>query len=84
MAKTAAQRQADYRSRRATAGDNGERRINTWVSTRAALALARLAQHYGLSRRELLERLVLAADEGIASGLDPDLVEWATYFEVVQ
>jgi hypothetical protein len=84
MAKTAAQRQADYRSRRATAGDNGERRINTWVSTRAALALARLAQHHGLSRRELLERLVLAADEGIASGLDPDSAERATYFEVVQ
>ena len=62
MAKTAAQRQADYRGRRATAGDNGERRINTWVSTGAALALARLAQHHGLSRRELLERLVLAAD----------------------
>jgi len=47
-------------------------------------ALARLAQHHGLSRRELLERLVLAADEGIASGLAPDSVEWATYFKVTQ
>lgn len=65
MAKTAAERQADYRVRRATAGENGERRINTWVSTRAALALARLAQHHGLTQRDMLERLLIEAGEGI-------------------
>lgn len=65
MAKTSAERQADYRARRATAGDNGERRINTWVSTGAALALARLAQHHGLSQREMLERLLLEAEKDI-------------------
>lgn len=65
MAKTAAERQADYRARRATAGDNGERRINTWVSTGAALALARLAQHHGLSQRDTLERLLLEAEKDI-------------------
>jgi len=84
MAMTAAERQAAYRDRRATAGDNGERRINTWVSTRTALALVRLARHHKLSKREVLERLVLASDEGISSGLDPDSAEWATYFEVTQ
>ena len=65
MAKTSAERQADYRARRATAGDNGERRINTWVSTGAALALARLAQHHGLSQRGMLERLLLEAEKRI-------------------
>lgn len=84
MAMTAAERQAAYRDRRATAGDNGERRINTWVSTGAALALDRLAQHHKLSKRAMLERLVLAADEGITSTLDPDSVEWGAYFEVTQ
>lgn len=84
MAKTTAQRQAAYRDRRATAGENGERRINTWVSTDAALALDRLARHHKLSKREVLERLVLAADEGISARLDPDSAEWATYFEVAQ
>ena len=44
MAKTAAERQAAYRKNRATAGDNGERRINVWVSTATALALQRLAR----------------------------------------
>ncbi|VAY88732.1 hypothetical protein CARN8_3790002 [mine drainage metagenome] len=35
MAKDSAQRQAQYRSKRPYAGvdGNGERRINTWVST---------------------------------------------------
>ena len=84
MAKTAAARQADYRERRATAGENGERRLNTWVSTGAALALDRLAHRHGLSKRAMLERLVLDADEGIVSRLDPDAAEWATYFEVTQ
>ena len=82
MAKTAAARQADYRERRATAGENGERRLNTWVSTGAALALDRLAHRHGLSKRAMLERL--DADEGIVSSLDPDAAEWATYFEVTQ
>lgn len=84
MAKTAAERQADYRERRVTAGENGERRLNTWVSTGAALALDRLARRHGLSKRAMLERLVLDADEGIVSALDPDSAEWATYFEVTQ
>ena len=84
MAKTAAQRQAEYRDRRATAGENGERRINTWVSTSTALALDRLARHHKLSKREVLERMLRAEDEGVSSGLDPDSAKWATYFEVTQ
>jgi hypothetical protein len=45
MAQTTAERQAAYRARRATAGDdgNGDRRLSTWVTTEADLALARLA-----------------------------------------
>ena len=43
MAKTGAERQTAYRKGRPMAGENGERRINTWVSTGAALGLSRLA-----------------------------------------
>ena len=68
MAKTAAERQAAYRDRRATAGDNGERRINTWVSTGAALALDRLAQHHKLSKRAMLERVLLEAYGELVQG----------------
>jgi len=48
MAQTAAERQAAYRARRATAGNdgNGERRLSMWVTTESDLALARQAFRY--------------------------------------
>lgn len=68
MAKTVAERQAAYRDRRATAGDNGERRINTWVDAGVALALDRLAKHHKLSKRETLERVLLKAYGELVQG----------------
>lgn len=81
---TAAKRQAAWRNRRATAGENGERRINTWVSTGAALALARLARHHGLTQRAMLERLIAVADEAVTAELDPMSHAWDAYFTVTQ
>lgn len=80
MTMTNAERQAAYRARRSAAGDNGERRINTWVSTGAALALRRLARHEGVSSREVLERLIGAADDRITHRLEPESAEWDEYF----
>lgn len=74
--KTTAQRQATYRAKRPFAGkdDNGERRINTWVNTGTYLALERLARHYGITKREMLERLVVAEDARItATMVDEEL-----------
>ena len=84
MAKTVAERQAAYRKGRPEAGENGERRINAWVSTAAFLALGRLARSYGVTQREMIERLVLASDQQIVDGLDPDSAEWEAYFSVTQ
>ncbi len=82
MAKTASERQKDYRNRRSMAGDNGERRINTWVTTAAALALKRLAARYGVTHREMLEKLILEADDKVCRAIDDDdTVAWNTYFE---
>ena len=81
---TAAERQAAYRQRRPTAGENGERRINTWVTTGAALALARLAQRSGVTQRDMLERLITAADDEMVSKLVPRSPEWTAYFTVTQ
>jgi hypothetical protein len=80
--KTAAERQAAYRRSRSTAGENGERRINTWVSTGAALALARLARHHGVTHREILERLIVAADKRIVAKIDYPSPEWTAYMRV--
>ncbi len=85
-AKTAAQRQAEYRKRRPFAGPegNGERRLNTWVSTSAALALARLSNRYGVTNRAMLEKLILEADERISASLELDSPEWDDYHRVTQ
>ena len=82
MAKTAAERQAAYRANRCQAGPNGngERRLNTWVSTGAHLALERLARRYGVTQREVLERLICAEDDGVLAGISTDTPEWDAYF----
>jgi hypothetical protein len=81
MAKTAAQRQQAYRNSRSMAGENGERRINTWVDSASALALARLSRRYGVTNRQMLERLIKDADEQIQARLDCDSAEWDEYFQ---
>ncbi len=79
MAKTAAERQKHYRSSRQFAGDNGERRVSAYVSTRAALALHRLANSYGVTKRELLERLLIAEEGKVLKGLNLDSPEGRKY-----
>lgn len=82
MAKTAAERQAQYRATRAKAGPrgDGERRLNTWVSTGTHLALERLARRYGVTQREVLERLIRSEDDGVLAGIGMDTPEWDAYF----
>jgi hypothetical protein len=72
MAMTPAERQAAYRARRATAGENGERRLSTWVPTGTLLDLRRLAAHKGVTVRAMLERLVAAEVERLVASLSDD------------
>jgi hypothetical protein len=82
MAKTAKERQEAYRKRRPHAGadGNGERRLNTWIGTGASLALGWLSNRYGVTKREMLERLIVAEDKRILSGIELDSPEWDNYF----
>ena len=82
MAKTAKERQEAYRKRRPHAGTdgNGERRLNTWIGTGASLALDRLSNRYGVTKREMLERLIVTEDKRILSGIELDSPEWDNYF----
>lgn len=86
MAKTAAERQAAYRAKRPIAGKdgNGERRLNAWISSNTDLALERLAKRYCVTKREMIERLVVQADNGVIETLELDTVEWDQYFNVTQ
>jgi hypothetical protein len=79
MVKTTAERQKQYRVSRQFAGDNGERRVSAYVSTRAASALHRLANSYGITKRELLERLLIAEEEKVLKGLELDSPEVRKY-----
>jgi hypothetical protein len=81
MAKTPAERQKEYRASRQFAGEdgNGERRVSTWVSTRAALALDRLAASYGVTKREMIERLVINEEEKVLKKIRLDSPEGEAY-----
>lgn len=82
MSKTSAERQARYRANRGFSGPqgDGERRLNTWVSSATYYALKRLSNRNGVSQREMLERLVRVEDNGIIAGLTIDTPEWRAYF----
>ena len=80
MAKTVKERQSEYRARRSSAGENGERRLNLWISTGSALALDRLARRYCVTKQAMLEKLLLIEDERISASIDLDSPEWDNYF----
>jgi len=81
VAKSSTQRQREYRARRRTAhGGAGERRLNTWVRAEVDLALGRLARRYGVTKRAMVERLIVEADEAELRRMDPDSPEWDAYF----
>ena len=82
MAKSAAERQAAYRSRRDDG--EGERRIDTRVSVSTHLALDRLAQRYRVTRRQMIERLVAEADDAILKTLQIETPEWDEYMIVTR
>lgn len=75
MAKTSAQRQAEYRARRRSE-HSSERRINTYVSTQACYELQRLADRYGVTRRSVLEWLLFAKEAFTGDLLKTGLPSW--------
>jgi len=65
MPSSPAERQAAYRRRQRA--DNHP--LNTWLTGDAYRALKRLCAFHGTSQREMLERLILAADEPLRQSL---------------
>lgn len=65
MASTNAERQAKYREnrRRGSKDDLGSRRLDCWLSSEAFLALGRLSRYQGEAKQQVLESLIIAADE---------------------
>ena len=77
MTKTLAERQAAWRARRK---DEHFRRLNVWLGLQAQVALERIAKRHGLTREQILERLIFAEDERLLMTLTPDTSAWEAYF----
>lgn len=81
MAKTNAEIQAAYRRNRPYARNfDGEMRLNTWVLSSAKMALSRMALHFGVSEKALLERLILDEQERLTRGMTDE--EFDRYYEL--
>lgn len=83
MAKTPAERQRELRARRQFRGidGNGEREIKVWVNTQAALALDRLSNRYAVTKRELIERLLMEEQEKVLQEIDADSSEGKKFLD---
>jgi hypothetical protein len=62
-------------------GASGERRLNTWVSTSAHMALERIARRNKVTQREVLERFIKAEDERILAELEYGTAECDAYLK---
>lgn len=71
MAMTNAERQANYRARQKKERVNGAGgyRVNTLIDTNAYYGLHRLAKHYAVTKREMLERLIKASESGLTNAM---------------
>ncbi|MFA7665052.1 MAG: hypothetical protein WCY32_02915 [Burkholderiaceae bacterium] len=70
---TAAERQRAYRQRART--EHNQRRVNVWLDAAAAIAIGRLAKHWGISQRDAIERLAVEAQDAVMRQLDDDGLE---------
>lgn len=68
--KTNAKRQAEYRKRHIKEGS--DQRLNVILDVKAKQALERMAQQAGVSNKELLERVLLAAQDQLLAQMNDE------------
>ena len=81
MAKSNAQRQADYRERHLKDIDGTGERLNLIVDLHAKRALERLAACYAVTQRALLERLIREAERAALDRAEEMPGGGADYYE---
>jgi hypothetical protein len=79
MAKTGAERQADYRARQKN--DGGDKRLNIWINSSSYCSIERLSRHFNFTKKELLERLIVSAESVVLKTLAPNSPEWHDYMQ---
>ena len=68
--KDNAKRQAEYRKRHMKEGS--DQRLNVILDLHAKLALERMAKHYGVTNKAMLERALLAAQSQLIKDMNGD------------
>lgn len=68
LKKANSKRQAEYRKRHIKEGS--DQRLNVILDLQAKLALERMAKLQGVSNKELLERVLLAAQSQLLAAMD--------------
>lgn len=68
--KSGAERQAAYRARHLR-GDGEGARLNMVVSVQAKAQMERLAARYGVTQREVVERLLREAESTLLDAMSP-------------
>ncbi|MBK5935480.1 hypothetical protein [Halorhodospira halophila] len=79
----ARERQRRSRERRKWRGgreQEGEKPLSAWISIISYLALRRLAAHYGVTQRQVLEHLIDREDQVVTDGIERNSPEWQRYF----
>ncbi|ENG0696801.1 hypothetical protein ABSZ42_004959 [Salmonella enterica subsp. enterica serovar Newport] len=82
MAMSNAEKQRRYRLNKWHRGQNGDYRINTFVTFEAFISLERLSRYYSITKRQALELLINTADESIRNKLEIDSEEWNKYWNI--
>ncbi len=68
--KDNAKRQAEYRKRHIKEGS--DKRLNVILGLDAKLALERMAKHYGVTNKNVLERLLLEAQSRLLEDMEDE------------
>lgn len=71
MAMSNAERQRQYRQRHLADVDGQGHRLNLVVSVPAGAQLERLAKHYGVTKRAMIERLLAEAEGDLVDSMKP-------------
>ena len=79
MALTNAERQARYRAARKAGSAKGQQ-LNLYISADASTKLYGLANGYGVTKVEILEKLIAAEYEKAVGSMEPNSPEWKEFF----
>lgn len=76
MAMSNAERQARYKKNRPTANQgDGDYQLNCWITSQAKFALKRIARHYQMTQRAVLEWILTEVDDEIFQELTDEEAE---------